>query len=194
MPRKKANAPPDPNQTILPLESPPAPKKKRGRGKDRVPRKSKYAEGKGPTKGDRKGQITLPGIKTRERIIELVANREMSYTAIAKEVGITRARLFELMQEPDVAKAVRTLVDARRERAREIILTSVADVADDAVEVALGRKKASKEQVAMMRDLLDRAGLAATRKVEVRTNDLSGKTDAELEAIIAGEEPDGRAS
>lgn len=162
------------------------------RGPDTKPRTSKTRRGtKGPPKVDKKARLSVAAKALRQQVIALVTGGEKTLKEIYTELGLSRAGLYQILVEPGVAGEIQRIITETGNLAEMMVKQRVVEIAERLSRVALGEINASKEGVTAMRDLLDRNGYQAPKKIELTAElGLSQFSDEQLKQIATkGELP-----
>ena len=122
-----------------------------------------------------------PKPTTREQVI-LGLVRGLKHASIAKQAGVSRQRVQTLATAPDVVAEVERLRKERRDR----ICKRLDFAADRALETLIANLRDEDARVRndAAKQILDRAGVVATQKIEVST---TGPADpvAKIAAVLA---------
>lgn len=110
----------------------------------------------------------------------------MSNRQAAKEAGVSETAIRDWKKDPEFRGRLDRMLDETLAAARQQLRGSCARVLGALVDVAIGKRKGSPQQVAAAKDLLNRVELGSGDRVHVE-GDLSSLSNEQLEKIARGE-------
>lgn len=153
------------------------------KSKASTPKQTKSRSSKSKTPKPRKPRTPTQQEK-RKKALEALSEG-YSYRKAAKFAGVSDTTIRDWLTEADFLREYEENLEKTRIQAERRLKGSSYRIADKLLQISLGKSKATSQQVAACRDLLNRLRVGQGPRVEVSGQlSVSKMSDEELEALI----------
>jgi len=124
-------------------------------------------------------------VEQKQEAVRLLVQGK-SNRAAARAVGVSEGTVRAWLKRPEFSQAVEEGLEANAALGARIYRAHLVPLIQREIAIALGNEESTGPQAACLNNALKRAGVIPVERVEI-TGRLASMSDAELEALIAGE-------